>query len=271
MYQSLEPINVDWQGLQNLFRQQYSKIGNTRKQLFQAWRSSHFDENTKTVDAYVKHIRNVTMLLGYGEPQILEIFKNTLPTKLYWVLFPMENLRQAVEKSKRILAREKIDRQLAGQFSSTPFMSVKDSYNKRVAFDRPDVLDDKIDKLTAMMGKLAARDSEVNKPFKPQIYQSKRRRQGSHLFLMHLIITKKKTFKIDTDQIVEIGEFSLVDKVEANQGMNRTIELKTLEAMLGYIKIVEDRVVEKNTEVIIGTKITAEREVEVGREKGHFQ
>ena len=25
-YQSLEPINVDWQGLQNLFRQQYSEI-----------------------------------------------------------------------------------------------------------------------------------------------------------------------------------------------------------------------------------------------------
>ena len=32
-YQSLQPINVDWQGLQNLFRQQYSKIGNTREQL----------------------------------------------------------------------------------------------------------------------------------------------------------------------------------------------------------------------------------------------
>ena len=30
-YQSLEPSNVDWQGLQNLFRQQYSKIGNTRE------------------------------------------------------------------------------------------------------------------------------------------------------------------------------------------------------------------------------------------------
>ena len=36
-YQSLEPINLDWQGLQNLFKQQYSKIGNTREQLFQAW------------------------------------------------------------------------------------------------------------------------------------------------------------------------------------------------------------------------------------------
>ena len=56
-YQPLEPINVDIQGLQNLFRQQYSKIGNTREQLFHAWRSFKFDENTETIDAYVTHIR----------------------------------------------------------------------------------------------------------------------------------------------------------------------------------------------------------------------
>ena len=30
-YQSLEPINIDWHGLQNLFRQQYLKIGNIRE------------------------------------------------------------------------------------------------------------------------------------------------------------------------------------------------------------------------------------------------
>ena len=35
-YESLTPINVDWQGLQNLFRQHYSKISNTREQLFHA-------------------------------------------------------------------------------------------------------------------------------------------------------------------------------------------------------------------------------------------
>ena len=63
---SLEPINVDWQGLQNLFRQQYSKIGKTREQLFHAWRSFTFDENTETIDAYVTHIRQVATLLGYG-------------------------------------------------------------------------------------------------------------------------------------------------------------------------------------------------------------
>ena len=48
-YQSLRLINVDWTELKNSFRQQYSKIGNTREQLFHAWRSFHFDENTTSM------------------------------------------------------------------------------------------------------------------------------------------------------------------------------------------------------------------------------
>ena len=64
-------------------------------------------------------------LLGYEEPQILEVFKNTLPTKLYWILFPIENLRPAVETAKRILTKEKLDKQLTGQASTSPFMSIK--------------------------------------------------------------------------------------------------------------------------------------------------
>ena len=93
-------------------------------------------------------IRQVATHLGYGEPQILEICRNTLPTKLYWVLFPIEDLRQVVETAKRILTKEKIDRQLAGPSSSTPFMNIKDSYNnKKVTFDTQDRLEDKTDKL----------------------------------------------------------------------------------------------------------------------------
>ena len=57
------------------------------------WRSFSFDENTETIDAYLTCIRQVAALLGYGEPQILEVFKNTLPIKLYWILFPIEDLR----------------------------------------------------------------------------------------------------------------------------------------------------------------------------------
>ena len=37
------------------------------------------DENTEMIGAYVTSIRQVAALLDYGEPQILEVFKNTLP------------------------------------------------------------------------------------------------------------------------------------------------------------------------------------------------
>ena len=73
------------------------------------WRSFHYDKKTETIDAYVTHIRQVVTLLGYVELQILEVFKNTFPTKLYWILFPIENLRQALETAKSIIREEKID------------------------------------------------------------------------------------------------------------------------------------------------------------------
>ena len=166
-YELLRLTNIDWVGLQNIFRQQYSKMGNTREQLFHAWRSFHFDENPEMIDAYVNHTRQVVTLLGYQEPQILEVFKNTLPTKLYWVLFPIMDLRQVVETAKRVLKKEKIDRQLAGQTSSTPFMNIRDGLNKRVTFDMADAIEQKLDKLTAMMGKSVTEDEGQRKPFKP--------------------------------------------------------------------------------------------------------
>ena len=138
-YHSLEPLgDTIWAQLQNLFRQRYSKLGNTREQLFHTWRSFTFDENTETIDSYVILIRLVATLLGYGEPQILEVFKNTLPTKLYWILFPIEDLRQAVDTANRILTKEKLDKQLIGQTSTSPFLSVRDGTERRVSFNTRD-------------------------------------------------------------------------------------------------------------------------------------
>ena len=69
--------------------------------------------------------------------------------------FPIEHLRLAVEIAKSTLTKEEIDRQLAGQSSSTPFINVRDGYNSKkvVTFDMQDRLHDKIDKLTSMMSK----------------------------------------------------------------------------------------------------------------------
>ena len=74
-YETLRPIQRDWTVLQECFRQQYSKFGSTREQYFHVWRSCHYDENVETVDAYVNGIIQVAALLGYGETQILEVFK----------------------------------------------------------------------------------------------------------------------------------------------------------------------------------------------------
>ena len=166
-HESLRLLNVDWVGLQNIFRQQFSKIGNTREQLFHVWRLFYFDENTETIEAYVNHIRQVVTLLAYEEPQILEVFKNTLPTKLYWVLFPVMGLRHTVEMAKRLLMKEKMDRQLAGQTSLTPFMGVRDGFNKRVTSDMTDGIEQKLDKLTVMMSKLVMESDIQDRPFKP--------------------------------------------------------------------------------------------------------
>ena len=112
-------------------------------------------------------IKQVATILGYGESQILEVFRNTLPTKLYWILFPILDLRQAVETAKRILTKE------MGQSSASLFMNIKDGTDRRVSFSTRDELGDKIDKLTVAMSRLAAKDSHEKRSFKPQIYKSR--------------------------------------------------------------------------------------------------
>ena len=132
----------------------------------------------ETIDTYVTQIRQVATLLGYEEPQILDVFKNTLPTKLYWILFPIEDLRQAVETAKRILTKEKLDKHLTVQASTSPFMSIREVTSRKVSFDTRGKLGDKIDKVMVMLGRLVAKDSNEKRPFKPQIYQSRGRGQN---------------------------------------------------------------------------------------------
>ena len=97
----------------------------------------------------------------------MEVFKNTLLTKLYSILFPIEDLRQAVETAKRILTKEKLDKQLTGQTSTSPFINVRN--RQRVSFNTRDELGHKIDKKTVMMSRLAARIVMRKDPSNPNI------------------------------------------------------------------------------------------------------
>ena len=183
-YESLALLDNDWPTLQNKFRWQYSKIGNTPEQLFHAWRTFKFDENTDSFDSYVLRMSQVAAMLNYGEMQILENFKNTLPYRLYLTLINVNNLRDAVYLATRVLTKEKLNRQLTGQ-SSTPFMkatsnteshSPQNQPKKGVTFDAMETLErnsDCIDRLTSLVSDLKMTMNRQWPQYIPKIYQGR--------------------------------------------------------------------------------------------------
>ena len=107
------------------------------------WRSFQFDEATNTIDRYIHKVKQVTALLDYGEPQIVELFKNTLPSRLYCMLYQINDLRVAVEMAKRLLIKEQMDKK-AGQSIISPFMQVnqnKDKMEKKMSFSTVEAME----------------------------------------------------------------------------------------------------------------------------------
>ena len=86
--------------MQKHFGQQYSKFSNKREQYFHICRSFQFDEATDTIDSYIYKVKQVAALLDYGDPQILELFKNTLPSRLYYLLYHNDNFNTVIETAK---------------------------------------------------------------------------------------------------------------------------------------------------------------------------
>ena len=155
---------------------------------FHAWRTFKFDENTDTIDSYVLRMSQVAVMLNYGEMQILENFKNTLPYRLYSTLINVNNLRDIIDLAKRLLTKEKLDRQLTRQ-TSTPFMRMtsNDKYstqtnNKRgVTFDVMETIERNsncIDKLTTLVSDMNMTIDRKQSSYKPRIYQGRSRTQN---------------------------------------------------------------------------------------------
>ena len=151
-YETIRQAQLDWHTLQECFRHQYSKFGNTREQYFHIWRSFQFDEATDIIDGYIHKAKQVAALLDYGELQILEL------------LYQIDNLNAVIETAKRILTKEKIDKQKTGQSSTTSFMKASQDKSKKnkkgVTFgtletkETKDRYSNSINKLTSLVNKL---------------------------------------------------------------------------------------------------------------------
>ena len=108
---------------------QFTKTGNTCKQLFHAWRTLHSNEDAETIDAYVQSIRHVGAMLNYVISQILEVFKTITLT---FVLGTISKLR---EKDN-------------------------EQWHKAVVFNESNIIVDKIGNLTSVIGKLSTQNRQ---------------------------------------------------------------------------------------------------------------
>ena len=127
-------------------------------------------------------------MLNYGEPQILELMKKTFPSRLYPILFPIDNLRDAITTAKWVMKKEKIDRYKTGQSPVTPFMRVNECSQsseklgkKGMTFHVIETLEEhsySIDKLTSLVGKMNVKMDRKETPYKPRVYQNRPRSQG---------------------------------------------------------------------------------------------
>ena len=63
----------------------------------------------------MQRIKQVSAMLNYGDHKYRRYLKILRLHICTFVLFPVENLQQAVDVAKRILTKENLDRQLTGQ------------------------------------------------------------------------------------------------------------------------------------------------------------
>ena len=105
-------------------------------------------------------------------------------------LINVNNLRDAIDLAKRVLTKEKLDRQLTGQ-SSTPFMrvtindncSTQNNHKRGVTFDAMETLErnsDCIDRLTSLVSDMKMTMDRKQSPYKPRIYQGRSRNQNTN-------------------------------------------------------------------------------------------
>ena len=200
-----------------------------------------YDENEDTIDSYILKVKQVASLLNYGEPEILELFKNTLSSKLYWVLFPINNLREAIETAKRVMNKEKLDKQLTGQTSNiSPFMKLGD------------------DTTSAQQKMLNPQEIEAisSRVYNMSLQQDK---TGNHLSPKFIKEEEEARHKI----MIEIDPERTIDKVKILVKIDTVI---TIEGM-GTHKISVEIMAEVEAEIL--TEITVMIEVDQEKEGYH--
>ena len=161
---------------------------------------------TDTIDGYIQKVKQVAALLNYGELQILELFKNTLPSRLYYMLYQIDDLRVAVETAKRLLTKEQMDKK-SEQGTASPFMKASqvnsksknkaEKNEKKVSFSPVEAIartTDSIERLASLMDKMDTKLDRREDQYRPRIYQG---RGGGHGYRQNNYRTRNRSYSRD--------------------------------------------------------------------------
>ena len=124
-------------------------------------------------------------------------------------------MRDAVDATKRVLTKEKLDKQLSRQAgTATPFMKVGDISHsgKKVSFIEQDPIREQLESLTSMMCNMSMQKEENTKPFKPQVHQKRGRGQNRQNFGNR---DRSRWFNSDKDKCLDptIGDGHEIDNM----------------------------------------------------------
>ena len=183
-------------------------------------------------------------LLNYGEPQILELFKNTLPSKLYWILFPISNLRDAIDATKRVLTKEKLDKQLSGEAGmTTPFMKVEDvSYSgKKASFNAQDPIREQLENLNSVVYNMSMQKKKILSHLSPKSIRREIEDKTDKTLVIEIEV--EYLIVIDRDRTLDltIGDGHKIDDVETLIEVE-IIHIRIMVEMIPEIK--EDKILE---------------------------
>ena len=124
-------------------------------------------------------------------------------------------------------------------------MSIKDNHSRIVTFETRDELGDKIDKLTVMIGKLAARDSGSGRQFKPQICEGKKRGQNRGSYARHNY--GQQDYQNRYRSVSQDKRWYRQDRSRPRYKHNH--RGRFLEVMQECITFLKERIVEESTEI----------------------
>ena len=182
---------------------------------------------------------------------------------MYYLLYQVDNLNAAIETAKRILTKEKIDKQKTGQSSATPFMKASQEKSKKnekgVSFGTIETKEtmkrhsNSIDMLTSLVNKLDMKLYRKEVQYRSAVYQNRNRGHGQRQNNNYRY--RNRSYSRDRGQsynnIIGRGNFypkKIIDptiELEVGQEMTMSMEMD----IEGMIDMTVDQIIE---EAIIG-------------------